>query len=72
MVYSTNNEQGLSFDTWHHDWIPVDQDGITLIRRRNKTTLAPSERTDGTQQADKPITAKRRSNIAQRRKYKHK
>ena len=33
MVYSTNNEQRLSFRTHHCVWEPVDFDGITLMRR---------------------------------------
>lgn len=33
MVYSTNNEQHLEFHVHNGDWIPVDFDGITLMKR---------------------------------------
>ena len=33
LVYSTNNEQGLNFRHHHHDWVPIDFDGLTLILR---------------------------------------
>ena len=33
MVYSTNNEQHLEFRVHNGDWIPVDFDGITLMKR---------------------------------------
>ncbi|HEY3685218.1 MAG TPA: type I-E CRISPR-associated endoribonuclease Cas2e [Streptosporangiaceae bacterium] len=33
LAYSTNNEQGFTFDTWDHKWRPTDYDGLTLIRR---------------------------------------
>lgn len=33
MVYSTNNEQGYAFRTHHTAWIPVDYEGITLMKK---------------------------------------
>ena len=33
MVFGTNGEQKLDFKTWNSDWVPVDYDGITLVRR---------------------------------------
>jgi CRISPR-associated protein Cas2 len=35
LAYTTNNEQGFTFETHDHKWHPVDHDGITLIRRPN-------------------------------------
>ncbi|MFJ2028384.1 type I-E CRISPR-associated endoribonuclease Cas2e [Streptosporangium sp. NPDC087985] len=33
LVYSTNNEQGFTFETHDHKWHPIDHEGLTLIRR---------------------------------------
>ena len=33
MVYSANNEQDLEFKVHHTTWIPVDFDGLTLMKR---------------------------------------
>lgn len=33
MVFSVPGEQRLSFRTHRHDWIPVDVDGVWLMRR---------------------------------------
>ncbi|MBA9007223.1 type I-E CRISPR-associated endoribonuclease Cas2e [Thermomonospora cellulosilytica] len=33
LAYTTNNEQGFTFETWDHKWHPVDHEGVTLIRR---------------------------------------
>lgn len=33
LAYSTNNEQGFTFETRDHKWQPIDHDGLTLIRR---------------------------------------
>lgn len=33
LVYSTNTEQRLAFETHGHDWEPTDFDGLLLIRR---------------------------------------
>ncbi|MFC5221292.1 type I-E CRISPR-associated endoribonuclease Cas2e [Bifidobacterium leontopitheci] len=33
MVYSARNEQHLAFRIHHADWVPVDCDGLELIKR---------------------------------------
>lgn len=33
MIYSTNNEQGYAFLTHNTTWVPVDYEGITLMRK---------------------------------------
>ncbi len=33
LVYSSNNEQGLEFLVHDHSWVPVDIDGVTVMRR---------------------------------------
>lgn len=33
MVYSTRNEQRLEFEVFQPDWVPVDCDGLKLIKR---------------------------------------
>jgi CRISPR-associated protein Cas2 len=33
LAYTTNNEQGYTFETHDHGWHPVDHEGLTLIRR---------------------------------------
>ncbi|MEU5693584.1 type I-E CRISPR-associated endoribonuclease Cas2e [Actinosynnema sp. NPDC020468] len=33
MVHRADNEQGLGFKVHHHDWHPVDFDGIQLMLR---------------------------------------
>lgn len=33
LAHTTNNEQGFTFRPHDHDWHPVDQEGLTLIRR---------------------------------------
>jgi len=33
LAYTTDNEQGFTFETWDHKWHPIDYEGITLIRR---------------------------------------
>lgn len=35
MVYAANNEQGLAFKVHHHEWEPIDIEGITLMLRPN-------------------------------------
>jgi CRISPR-associated protein Cas2 len=45
LAYTTNNEQGFTFETHDHKWHPIDHDGLTLIRRPKDTpeiTSAPS------------------------------
>jgi len=34
MIYSTDDEQGMTFRTHGHHWAPTDFDGITLMLRR--------------------------------------
>lgn len=59
LTYSTDTEQGYTFETHDHHWQPVDHEGVTLIRR-------PSERPTGPSAATRPprqgwsTTAKRR------------
>lgn len=33
MLFATRNEQRFDFKVCGHDWVPVDFDGISLIRR---------------------------------------
>lgn len=33
LVYSSDNEQGLKFESHRHAWSPVDLDGLLLMRR---------------------------------------
>jgi CRISPR-associated protein Cas2 len=33
LAYSTDNEQGFTFDTHDHKWHPIDHEGLILIRR---------------------------------------
>lgn len=33
MVYSARNEQHLAFRTHHSDWLPIECEGLELIRR---------------------------------------
>ena len=50
MVFSANNEQGLDFKVHHHEWIPLDVEGVTLMLRpndRNAPEEGSSERTHG-------------------------
>jgi CRISPR-associated protein Cas2 len=35
MVFQTPGEQRLSFKVHDHHWVPVDVDGVTLMRRPN-------------------------------------
>ncbi|WP_424536677.1 type I-E CRISPR-associated endoribonuclease Cas2e [Sphaerisporangium viridialbum] len=45
LAYTTNNEQGFTFETHDHKWQPVDHEGLILIRRPKETpavTAAPS------------------------------
>lgn len=40
LAYSTNNEQGFTFETFDHKWSPIDHEGLTLIHR---PSAAPPE-----------------------------
>lgn len=46
LAYSTNNEQGFTFETHEHKWHPVDYEGLTLIRRpaEPSATTPPPQR----------------------------
>jgi len=44
MVYSARNEQRLAFEVHGHDWIPVDYEGISLMRRRTVPDYVDVER----------------------------
>jgi len=33
LAYTTDNEQGFTFETRDHKWHPIDYEGLTLIRR---------------------------------------
>ncbi|MEU6481102.1 type I-E CRISPR-associated endoribonuclease Cas2e [Streptomyces sp. NPDC047017] len=33
LAHTTNNEQGFTFRTHDHAWIPIDHEGLTLIHR---------------------------------------
>lgn len=35
LAYTTNNEQGFTFESHDHKWHTVDHEGVTLIRRPN-------------------------------------
>ncbi|MDR8019342.1 type I-E CRISPR-associated endoribonuclease Cas2e [Nesterenkonia aerolata] len=41
LIYSTPNEQHLSFDVHDHHWEPVDLDGITVMRRPARRKAGP-------------------------------
>ncbi|MFT3969633.1 MAG: type I-E CRISPR-associated endoribonuclease Cas2e [Micropruina sp.] len=44
MVFSRRGDQGMDFRVHHHDWEPVDFDGVRLIRRPEGAVTAPSMR----------------------------
>lgn len=45
MVYSSDNEQGMEFKTFHHDWVPTDFDGLTLVTRPIRSGPKEHQRT---------------------------
>lgn len=53
MVETARNEQHLSFRVHHHDWEPVDLDGIQLIRRPSAPDAHDSGRRTGWSKASK-------------------
>ncbi|QTR02708.1 type I-E CRISPR-associated endoribonuclease Cas2, partial [Saccharothrix algeriensis] len=61
MVFQAQNEQGLDFKVHHHNWKPVDFDGIQLMLR----PADPGD-ADGTAQA---TGGRNWSNAARRRRY---
>ncbi|GAA2633980.1 type I-E CRISPR-associated endoribonuclease Cas2e [Streptomyces axinellae] len=40
LTYSTNTEQGYTFETHDHHWQPLDHEGITLISRPTEQPTA--------------------------------
>ncbi|MFD7753259.1 type I-E CRISPR-associated endoribonuclease Cas2e [Streptomyces sp. NPDC059757] len=46
LAHTTNNEQGFTFRTHEHSWLPIDHEGLTLIRRPN-AEAAPRKDSDG-------------------------
>ncbi|RNL87635.1 type I-E CRISPR-associated endoribonuclease Cas2e [Halostreptopolyspora alba] len=44
LIYSTNNEQGYTFETFEHHWEPMDHEGLTLIHRPNKRSSAGAKK----------------------------
>ncbi|MFE2865723.1 MULTISPECIES: type I-E CRISPR-associated endoribonuclease Cas2e [unclassified Embleya] len=53
MAYSTNNEQGFTFETHDHKWHPVDHEGLTLIKRPNEQARPPAPPAQGWSKAAK-------------------
>ena len=51
MVYAADNEQGLDFKVHHHNWTPVEIEGLTLMLRPNDNNdprpVGSSDRTEG-------------------------
>jgi CRISPR-associated protein Cas2 len=41
LAYTTNNEQGFTFETFDHKWKPIDHEGLTLIHRPTHRRNAP-------------------------------
>ncbi|SEN80595.1 type I-E CRISPR-associated endoribonuclease Cas2e [Nonomuraea pusilla] len=44
LAYTTDNEQGFTFETHDHKWHPIDHEGLILLRRP-KAQPAPSTNT---------------------------
>ncbi|RKN60815.1 type I-E CRISPR-associated endoribonuclease Cas2 [Streptomyces klenkii] len=57
LTFTTDNEQGFTFETHDHKWRPVDHEGLTLIHR-------PSDRAEG-----RVAQAKGWSRAAKRRRF---
>ncbi|MEU5885016.1 type I-E CRISPR-associated endoribonuclease Cas2e [Spirillospora sp. NPDC047279] len=54
LAYTTNNEQGFTFETHDHKWEPIDHEGITLIRRpKDQPTVTAAPPTTGWSKASK-------------------
>ncbi|MEG8182998.1 type I-E CRISPR-associated endoribonuclease Cas2 [Nocardia terpenica] len=62
MIYSTRSEQRLAFKVHHHDWEPVDIDGIHLMRRPHTGTHASEKPRPGWSKASRYRKAARRAN----------
>ncbi|MEY9214409.1 type I-E CRISPR-associated endoribonuclease Cas2 [Thermobifida halotolerans] len=43
LAYNTDNEQGFAFKTYDHKWIPVDHEGLVLIRRPSEPQTVTSQ-----------------------------
>ncbi|WP_082126569.1 type I-E CRISPR-associated endoribonuclease Cas2e [Allosalinactinospora lopnorensis] len=45
LAYTTNNEQGYTFETFKHQWVPVDHEGLMLIHRphQQRPEVAPAK-----------------------------
>src|SRR5690348_8967765 len=56
MVYSANNEQGLTFQVHDHNWHPIDIEGIQLMLR----PAAPTTQAETTPNKGWSDAAKRR------------
>ncbi|BBX97437.1 type I-E CRISPR-associated endoribonuclease Cas2e [Mycobacterium lacus] len=41
MVFTARNEQRLAFKVHGHDWVPVDYEGISLMRRQTVPDYVP-------------------------------
>ncbi|NEG79218.1 type I-E CRISPR-associated endoribonuclease Cas2e [Bifidobacterium avesanii] len=60
MVYSARNEQHLAFRIHHADWIPVDCDGLELIKRpKGKEAPESNSRRPGWSNASKWRSARK-------------
>ena len=61
MIYTARNEQRLAFKVYRHDWMPVDLDGINLMRRSREGSHAPVPQVrSGWSDASKRLIATRR------------
>ncbi|GAA1108292.1 type I-E CRISPR-associated endoribonuclease Cas2e [Nocardiopsis composta] len=54
LAYSTDTEQGFTFETRDHKWRPVDHEGLTLLMRPHRETVTePQAPTKGWSKASK-------------------
>ncbi|MFE9334874.1 type I-E CRISPR-associated endoribonuclease Cas2e [Streptomyces sp. NPDC006925] len=60
LTYSTDTEQGYTFETHDHHWQPLDHEGITLIRRPSEQPTSPTAGTTRPSRQGWSTTAKRR------------
>ncbi|MFC7326651.1 type I-E CRISPR-associated endoribonuclease Cas2e [Marinactinospora rubrisoli] len=60
LAYSTDTEQGFTFETFDHKWKPVDHEGLTLLMR-------PHQRAVGSENAS--ANAKGWSKASKRRRF---
>lgn len=42
MAYSTNNERGMCFQTWNTGFVPIDYDGVWLVKQTKKKEVKKS------------------------------